>query len=106
MINQVVIEQNSIWRAKMQTNSKKWRVISGIAGLSFFIIANCTNFFQNLNILAGSLQLVVNVFVFGCWLKAYPRCRGFEKLVTFIGVIFPPIMAGITIWRVLLPALF
>ncbi|MFA6430346.1 MAG: hypothetical protein WC229_02310 [Candidatus Paceibacterota bacterium] len=88
----------------MKTNSKKWRVISGIAGLTFFIIANFTNIFAGLNVLAGCLQIVVNVFVFTCWAKAYPRCRGFERFVTFIGVIVPPIMAGITIWRVLLPA--
>jgi len=90
----------------MEHTSKKWRIVSGIVGLSFFFIANCTNFFENLNILAGYLQIIVNVFVFICWMKAYPRCRGFEKFVTFIGVIFPPIMAGITLWRVLLPALF
>jgi hypothetical protein len=90
---------------KMKTNSKKWRIISGIAGLSFFIVANFTNFFENLNLLAGYLQIIINVFVFVCWLKAYPRCHGFEKFVTFIGVVFPPIMAGITIWRVLLPAI-
>jgi len=89
----------------MESNSKKWRIISGIAGLSFFIIANGTHFFENLNILAGCLQIIINVFVFVCWMKAYPRCCGFEKFVTFIGVIFPPIMAGITIWRVLLPAI-
>lgn len=88
----------------MKTNSKKWRVISGIAGLTFFIIANFTNIFAGLNVLAGFLQIMVNVFVFACWAKAYPRCRGFERFVTFIGVIVPPIMAGITIWRVLLPA--
>ena len=89
----------------MKTNSKKWRIISAIAGLSFFLVANCTNLFENLNILAGCLQIMVNVFVFVCWMKAYPRCHGFEKFVTFIGVIVPPIMAGITIWRVLLPAI-
>jgi hypothetical protein len=89
----------------MKPNSKKWRIISGIAGFSFFLIANCTNFFENLNILAGCLQIIVNVFVFVCWMKAYPRCHGFEKFVTFIGVVFPPVMAGITIWRVLIPAI-
>jgi hypothetical protein len=90
----------------MEHNSKRWRVISGIAGFSFFLIANFTSFFLGLNVLAGSLQILVNVFVFVCWIKAYPRCRGFEKLVTFIGVIFPPVMAGITVWRVLLPVIF
>ncbi len=89
----------------MKTTSKKWRIISGTAGLSFFFIANCTHFFENLNVLAGCLQIMVNVFVFVCWMKAYPRCHGFEKFVTFIGVVFPPVMASITIWRVLLPAI-
>ncbi|TSA45517.1 hypothetical protein D4R52_02290 [bacterium] len=87
----------------MERNSKKWRVISGITGLSFFFIANFTDIFVGLNVLAGSMQVLVNVFVFFAWMRAYPRCRGFEKLVTFIGVIFPPVMAGITIWRVLIP---
>jgi len=88
----------------MKSYSKKWRIISGIAGFSFFLIANCTNFFENLNVLAGCMQITVNVFVFVCWMKAYTYCHGFEKFVTFIGVVFPPIMAGITIWRVLIPA--
>lgn len=90
----------------MEHNSKKWRVISGFVGFSFFLIANCTNFFVGLNALVGSLQIIVNAFVFIAWIKAYPRCHGFEKFVTFVGVIFPPIMASITIWRVLLPAIF
>ena len=89
----------------MEKNSKKWRTISGITGLTFFFIANCTNFFDGLNVLAGSLQIIVNVFVFFTWLKAYSHCRGFEKFVTLFGVIIPPVMAGITIWRVLLPAI-
>jgi hypothetical protein len=90
----------------VKTNSKKWRIISGIAGLSFFFIANFSNIFVGLNVLAGILQVLVNAFVFTCWLKAYPRCYGFEKFVTFVGVVFPPIMASITIWRVLMPAVF
>jgi len=89
----------------MKPNSKKWRIISVVMGISFFFVANCTNFFENLNILAGGLQIIVNVFVFACWMKAYPRCCGFEKLVTFVGLIIPPFMASITIWRVLLPAI-
>ena len=89
----------------MKENSKKWRVISGVVGLSFFFIANFSTLFAGLNILAGSLQVLVNIFVFIAWMRAYPRCHGFEKFVTFIGVIFPPFMAGITIWRVLLPAI-
>lgn len=91
---------------RMEPNSKKWRIISGIAGFSFFLVANCTSLFAGLNILAGCLQILVNVFVFMAWIKAYPRCHGFERLVTFIGVVFPPVMASITIWRVLLPAIF
>lgn len=90
----------------MRSNSKKWRIISGTTGVTFFFIANCTDFFEGLNVLAGSLQIVINVFVFITWMKAYLRCCGLEKFVTFFGVIIPPVMAGITIWRVLLPAVF
>jgi hypothetical protein len=89
----------------MEHNSKKWRVISASAGLSFFFIANCTNFFEGLNVLAGCLQIIVNVFVLVVWAKAYLRCHGFEKFVTFIGVIIPFFMAGVTIVRVLIPAI-
>jgi len=88
-----------------QNNPKKWRIISGIVGFGFFIIANFSNIFLGLNVLAGSIQLIVNAFVFIAWIKAYPRCYGFEKFVTFMGVVFPPVMATITIWRVLLPAI-
>jgi hypothetical protein len=97
---------SSVKEIRIEHNSKKWRVISGITGFSFFLVANCTNFFAGLNVLAGCLQILVNVFVFVAWVKAYPRCHGFERLVTFIGVIFPPVMASITIWRVLLPTIF
>jgi hypothetical protein len=88
------------------TNSKKWRMISGIAGLVIFILVNYSKVFLGLNVLAGSIQLIVNAFVFIAWIKAYPRCYGFEKFVTFMGVVFPPVMATITIWRVILPAIF
>ena len=90
----------------MEHNPKKWRIISGITGFSFFLVANFTCIFAGLNVLAGCLQILVNVFVFAAWMKAYPRCHGFEKFVTFVGVVFPPVMASITIWRVLLPAIF
>jgi hypothetical protein len=90
----------------MEHNSKKWRVISGIIGFFLFLVITFTSFFVGLNTLAGVLQVMANVFVFVCWAKAYSRCHGFEKFVALLSVVFPPIMAGITIWRVLIPIVF
>ena len=78
---------------------------SGLAGLSFFLIANCTNLFVGANLLAGLLQLCINGFVFVTWSKAFLETSGFKKFVAFFGVVVPFLMAAITLWRVLIPAL-
>jgi hypothetical protein len=86
----------------MKTNSKLMAV-SGIAGFVFFLIANFTTIFNGSAVLAGILQLVVNFFVFITWGKGFSQSCGFKKFVASFGVIVPIVMAGITIWRVLLP---
>ncbi len=88
----------------MDKNSK-WMAISGFAGLSLFLIANFTNLFAGSSVLAGCLQLAVNAFVFFVWTKAFMQSSGFKKFVAFFGVIVPVMMAGITIFRVLIPAI-
>lgn len=89
----------------MIDHNSKWMVISGLTGFSFFLIANFTNLFAGANVLAGCLQLCVNAFVFTVWTKAFLQSIGFKKFVAFFGVIVPIVMATITIWRVLLPAI-
>ncbi len=88
----------------MDKNSK-WMAISGITGLSFFLIANFTNVFTGSSVLAGCLQLCVNAFVFVTWKKSFVQSRGFKKFVAFFGIVVPCVMASITIWRVLIPAI-
>lgn len=87
----------------MQITQKQKMVFSGLIGFSFFLIANFTNIFQGLNLMAGILQLVVNTFVFRVWLDAFRKTSGLTKFVAFWGIIFPIIMASITIWRVFIP---
>lgn len=80
-------------------------VISGLTGLVFFLIANFTSIFVGSSILAGCLQLCVNAFVFLVWKRAFTQSHGLKKFIALFGVVVPIIMAGITLWRVLLPAL-
>jgi len=86
----------------MKSNSKLMAV-SGIAGLMFFLIANFTTIFNGSAVLAGIFQLVVNSFVFITWGKGFSQSCGFKKFIASFGVVVPIVMAGITIWRVLLP---
>lgn len=88
----------------MDKNSK-WMAISGVTGFSFFLIANFTNTFTGTSVLAGCLQLCVNAFVFIVWKKAFSQSLGFKKFVAFFGIVIPCLMASITIWRVLIPAI-
>lgn len=88
----------------MNKNSK-WMAASGITGLAFFAVANFTNFFTGSNFLAGCLQLCVNTFVFVVWGKAFTQSMGFKKFVAFFGVVVPVVLASITIYRVLAPAI-
>lgn len=88
----------------MNKNSK-WMVVSGLAGVSFFLIANFTDFFTGSSVLAGCIQLCVNAFVFVVWGKAFLESFGFKKFIALFGVVVPVIMASITICRVLVPAI-
>jgi hypothetical protein len=77
--------------------------ISAATGLIFFLVANFTDFLVGLNIVSGLIQIALNVFVFVTWLHGYRVARGRERLVAFFGVIAPPILAGITLYRVIVP---
>ncbi len=89
----------------MRDRHTKWMAMSGVIGFAFFLIANFTNIFQGLNILAGLLQLCINAFVFLAWGRAFLDRIGFGKVFASFGVVVPVIMAGITIYRVLFPYL-
>lgn len=80
-------------------------IVSGITGITFFLIANFTNLFVGSSVLAGCLQLCVNAFVFVVWKRAFSQSWGFKKFVAFFGVVVPVVMALTTILRVLVPAM-
>ncbi len=77
--------------------------ISAATGLVFFLVANFTNFLVGLNIVSGLIQVALNAFVFVTWLHGYRVANGREQVVAFFGVIAPPILAGITLYRVIIP---
>jgi len=83
-------------------NSNLWMTVSGLMGLAFFLIANFTNLFQGSSVIAGVLQLVVNVFVVSVWAKAFAHSTGLKKFVAFFGIVVPFFTASITIFRVFL----
>ncbi len=84
-------------------NHRRWMAISAATGLVFFLVANFTDFLIGLNIVSGLIQIALNVFVFVTWLHGYRVARGRERVVAFFGVIAPPILAGITLYRVIIP---
>lgn len=85
------------------SNHRRWMAISAATGLVFFLVANFTDFFVGLNIVSGLIQIALNVFVFVTWLHGYRITRGRERVVAFFGVIAPPILAGITLYRIIIP---
>jgi hypothetical protein len=87
-------------------SEKRKMVLSGLLGIGFFVLANLTNLFQGLSFTAGIIQLFINLFVFLVWLKAYKNTTGFTKFVAFWGIVFPFVMATVTLWRVVLPVIF
>ena len=89
----------------MVDRNTRWMIVSGLVGLSFFLIANFTDLFTGSSVLAGCLQLCVNAFVFVVCSKAFSQSRGFMRFVAFFGVVVPAVMASITILRVLIPAI-
>ena len=84
-------------------NHRRWMAISAATGLVFFLVANFTDFLAGLNIVSGLIQIALNVFVFVTWLYGYRVAQGRERAVAFFGIIAPPILAGITLYRVLIP---
>ncbi len=85
------------------SHHRRWMAISAVTGLVFFLIANFTEFFAGLNIVSGLIQIAINIFVFVAWLRGYRASRGRERFVAFFGIIAPPILAGITLYRVIIP---
>ena len=84
-------------------NHRLWMAISAVTGLIFFFIANFSGFFAGLNIVSGLIQIAINIFVFVTWLRGYRASHGRERVVAFFGVVAPPILAGITLYRVIIP---
>ncbi len=87
----------------MMKRNRMWTTISGVTGFAFFLVANCTELFVGLNLLAGVLQICINVFVFVVWLDDFRKSTGAWKFVTFWGVLVPPAMASYTFYKVVLP---
>ena len=85
------------------SNNRRWMAISATTGLAFFFIANFTDFFVGLSVVSGLIQIVLNIFVFMTWLRGYRASHGRERFLAFFGVIAPPILAGITLYRVIIP---
>ena len=84
-------------------NNRRWMAISAATGLAFFLIANFTDFFVGLNVVSGLIQIAINIFVFVTWLRGYRASLGRARFLAFFGVIAPPILAGITLYRVIIP---
>ncbi|MES3004593.1 MAG: hypothetical protein V4690_00605 [Patescibacteria group bacterium] len=89
----------------MMNRNSLWMAISGVTGFLFFLVANLSELFVGLNLLAGSLQLCLNIFVFTVWLKAFRELKGLKKFVAFWGVCVPVVMASYTLYKVFLPTL-
>ncbi|MDP3773739.1 MAG: hypothetical protein Q8Q85_05670 [Gemmatimonadales bacterium] len=87
------------------SSHRRWMAISAATGLAFFLVANFSRFLVGLNIVSGLIQIGLNVFVFVTWLHGFRVARGRERVVAFSGVIAPPILAGITLYRVIVPFL-
>ncbi|QQG50328.1 MAG: hypothetical protein HZB70_01995 [Candidatus Berkelbacteria bacterium] len=84
-------------------NSTFWMILSGSMGFAFFLIANFSHVFQGANQIAAVIQLAINVFVFVVYWRAYFHSNGLKKFIAFFGIVFPVVMASITIYRVLWP---
>lgn len=87
-------------------NNRLWMAISAAIGFAFFLIANFTDIFVGLNVVSGLIQIVINIFVFVTWLRGYRSSHGRARILTFFGVIAPPILAGTTLYRVVIPFFF
>ena len=94
---------NEVKIATSISHHRKWMAISAVTGLVFFFVANFTSFFAGLNLVSGLIQIAINVFVFVTWLRGYRASHGRERIIAFFGVVAPPILAGITLYRVIIP---
>lgn len=97
------IELNDSVVTNSVRNHRLWMAISAVTGLVFFLIANFTSSFAGLNVVSGIVQIGINSFVFVTWLRGYRASRGRERLVAFSGVVAPPVLASITLFRVIIP---
>lgn len=88
---------------KSVKNSTFWMVLSGSMGFAFFLIANFSTLFAGANQIAAVIQLAINIFVFVVYTKAFIHSTGLKKFIAFWGIVFPVVMASITIYRVLWP---
>lgn len=79
--------------------------ISAVTGVVFFLVANFTELFVGLNVVSGLIQIVINLLVFVTWLRGFSASQGRARLVAFFGVIAPPVLAGTTLYRVVIPFL-
>lgn len=78
-----------------------WMKLSGAAGLSVFILIHM-KVFGSCTWAAAVTQLCVNAFVFTVGMKVFPSSTGRRRFLAFFWVFVPPIMAGITVYRVFL----
>ncbi len=78
-------------------------VVSGVMGFTFFILANVIHLFTGLNLLAGLIQIAINVFVFFSWKHGYHLSTGKAKAFVLLGTIIPCVMVTITLFRVIVP---
>ncbi len=78
---------------------------AGLLSFLFFLISNFTDFFVGSRVLAGLIQLCLNIFVVIVCKNALPHSKGVKKFFAFYGIIVPITLAVVTIWRVLIPAI-
>ena len=90
----------------MVSKDSAWMALSGATGFLFFLVANFTQLFEGSSLIAGTIQIAVNAFVFIVWRRAFMTSSGLKKFIAFWGVTVPIAMASVTIWRIFLPALF
>lgn len=91
---------------KMKHKNDWLMVLSAFLGFSFFLIANFTEIFIQLNVIAGIIQIVFNGFVFVTWLKGFKESNGFKKFVAAWGVVVPVLLTLITLFGVIIPVIF
>lgn len=81
-------------------------VISGMLAILFFLGANFYSEISESRVLYGSIQIVINIFVFVTWWKGFQESTGFKKFVAGWGVVVPVVLASVTLYRVILPYAF